>query len=64
MRMLGVKEVVDYTGVSSEEWVAAGREVGEVGLVVDVVDGKTLAGCQTAMRKGGALVRVNTPRIW
>ncbi|KAJ9155929.1 NAD(P)-binding protein [Coniochaeta hoffmannii] len=58
---LGATEVVDYTRTIVEEWVAADRASREVDLVVDVVGGKTLAGCWRAVRERGTLVSVNTP---
>ena len=61
MGKLGATEVVDYTRTSVEEWVAGDAAGREADLVVDVVGGKTLAGCWRAVKEGGALVSVNTP---
>lgn len=61
VRKLGAVEVVDYTKTSVDEWVAVDPEAREVDLVVDVVGGKTLAGCWAAVREGGVLISVNTP---
>ncbi|KAK4097478.1 NAD(P)-binding protein [Parathielavia hyrcaniae] len=58
---LGATEVVDYTQTSIEEWVAADPGAREVDLVVDMVGGRTLAGCWAAVREGGAMVTINTP---
>lgn len=61
VRELGASEVVDYTKTSVEEWVAVDPYAREVDLVVDVVGGKTLAGCCTAVHERGVLISVNTP---
>jgi NADPH:quinone reductase-like Zn-dependent oxidoreductase len=61
VRELGATEVVDYTKTSIEEWVAADPAAREVDLVVEMVGGKTLAGCWAAVKEGGAMVTINTP---
>lgn len=61
VRKLGATEVVDYTKTSIEEWAAADPGKREVDLVIDVVGGKTLAGCWRAVCEGGAIISVNTP---
>lgn len=60
-RKLGATEVVDYTKGTIEEWAAGDREKREVDVVVDVVGGKTLAGCWGALKEGGTIVGINTP---
>ncbi|KAK4167707.1 Reticulon-4-interacting protein 1, mitochondrial [Cladorrhinum sp. PSN259] len=62
VRKLGATEVVNYRETSVEEWVAADQAGREVDLVVDVVGGKTLAGCWRVVKeKEGVLISVNTP---
>jgi NADPH:quinone reductase-like Zn-dependent oxidoreductase len=61
VRKLGATEVVDYTKGSIEEWVAVDPAKREVDLVVEMVGGKTLAGCWAAVKEGGAMVCINTP---
>ncbi|KAB5536465.1 hypothetical protein GE09DRAFT_328586 [Coniochaeta sp. 2T2.1] len=61
VRKLGATEVVDYTATSIEEWVAVDPGKREVDLVVDVVGGKSLAGCWAAVKEGGVILSVNTP---
>ncbi|KAK0752934.1 hypothetical protein B0T18DRAFT_395658 [Schizothecium vesticola] len=60
-RKLGADEVVDYTKGTIDEWAEGDREKREVDLVVDVVGGKTLAGCWGALKEGGTIVGINTP---
>ncbi|KAK5655734.1 hypothetical protein OQA88_5271 [Cercophora sp. LCS_1] len=60
VRELGATEVVDYTKESVEDWVKKDK-AREVDLVVDVVGGRTLAGCWAAVKEGGAMVSINTP---
>ncbi|KAL2128653.1 hypothetical protein VTI74DRAFT_8899 [Chaetomium olivicolor] len=61
VRALGATEVVNYREQSIDEWVAADAEKREVDLVVEMVGGKTLAGCWAAVKDGGAMVCINTP---
>ncbi len=61
VRKLGATEVVDYTKTSIEEWVAADPAAREVDLVIEMVGGKTLAGCWAAVKEGGAMIAINTP---
>jgi NADPH:quinone reductase-like Zn-dependent oxidoreductase len=61
VRKLGASEVVDYTKTSIEQWIARDPKTRAVDLVVDVVGGKTLAGCWMAVREGGYLISANTP---
>ncbi len=61
VRKLGATEVVDYTKTSIEEWVAADPAAREVDLVIEMVGGKTLTGCWTAVKEGGAIITINTP---
>jgi NADPH:quinone reductase-like Zn-dependent oxidoreductase len=61
VRALGATEVVNYKETSIEEWVAADPAGRECDLVVEMVGGKTLAGCWVAVRAGGALISINTP---
>jgi NADPH:quinone reductase-like Zn-dependent oxidoreductase len=61
VRKLGATEVVDYRKVSTEDWVKADPAVREVDLVIDLIGGKTLAGCWAAVREGGTIISVNTP---
>jgi NADPH:quinone reductase-like Zn-dependent oxidoreductase len=61
VRKLGATEVVNYVETSIEEWVKADPAKREVDLVVEMVGGKTGAGCWAAVRAGGAMVGINTP---
>lgn len=61
VRKLGATEVVDYTKTPIEDWVGSDPAKREVDLVVDMVGGRTLVGCWTAVREGGRIVSVNTP---
>jgi len=61
VRKLGATEVVDYRKISTEEWIAADPEARQVDLVIDMIGGKSLAGCWTAVREGGAIISINTP---
>ncbi|KAK0623806.1 hypothetical protein B0T14DRAFT_536584 [Immersiella caudata] len=61
VRKLGATEVVDYRKISTEDWAKADSAAREVDLVVDLIGGKGLAGCWTALREGGAIISVNTP---
>ncbi|KAK3296356.1 uncharacterized protein B0H64DRAFT_417800 [Chaetomium fimeti] len=61
VRKLGATEVVDYTKTSLEGWVAADPASHEVDLVVEMVGGKTLTGCWSAVKEGGAMVCINSP---
>ncbi len=61
VRGRGATEIVDYTSISVEDWVAQDRAAREVDLVLDVIGGKTLAGCWHAVKEGGAIVGINTP---
>ncbi|KAK1832242.1 Reticulon-4-interacting protein 1, mitochondrial [Podospora conica] len=61
VRKLGADEVVDYTKGTVEAWAEGDREGREVDVVVDVVGGKTLAGCWGALKEGGTIVSINTP---
>jgi len=61
VRKLGATEVVDYRQTSVEEWAVADPSARECQLVVDMVGGKTLTGCWTAVSQGGTIISVNTP---
>ena len=61
VRELGSTEVVNYRETSVEEWVNADPAAREADLVVDVVGGKTLTGCWSAVKQGGVLISINTP---
>ncbi|KAK3989441.1 Reticulon-4-interacting protein 1, mitochondrial [Cladorrhinum sp. PSN332] len=61
VKELGATEVVNYRETTVGEWVAADPAGREVDLVVDVVGGKTLAGCWEVVKGGGVLISVNTP---
>lgn len=60
VRELGATEVVNYHETTISDWVAADASR-QVDLVIDVIGGKTLAGCWDAVKGGGALISVNTP---
>ncbi|KAK0704615.1 hypothetical protein B0H67DRAFT_557384 [Lasiosphaeris hirsuta] len=60
VRQLGATEVVDYQKTTIADWVAEDA-VREVDLVIDLIGGKTLAGCWAAVRTGGTLISINTP---
>jgi len=61
VRQLGATEVVDYRKISTEAWVAADPAARECNLIIDMIGGKSLAGCWSAVRSGGAIVSINTP---
>ncbi|KAK0703873.1 hypothetical protein B0T26DRAFT_744552 [Lasiosphaeria miniovina] len=61
VRQLGATEIVDYRRTSIEEWVGGDSSARECDLVIDVVGGKTLAGCWAAVRAQGTLISINTP---
>ncbi|KAK4443439.1 Reticulon-4-interacting protein 1, mitochondrial [Podospora aff. communis PSN243] len=60
-RKLGATEVVDYRTVSTEDWVKVDPAAREVDLVIGLVGGKSLAGCWSALREGGAIISVTVP---
>jgi NADPH:quinone reductase-like Zn-dependent oxidoreductase len=53
--------VVNYRETTIEDWVATEPRVREVDLVIDLIGGKTLVGCWTAVHTGGSLISINTP---
>jgi len=59
VRKLGATEVVDYRKTLVEDWVKADPAAREVDLVIDMVGGKTLAGCWVALREGGAIISIS-----
>ncbi|GAB1320891.1 Enoyl reductase (ER) domain-containing protein [Madurella fahalii] len=61
VRELGATEVVNYRETSLEEWVAVDPAARECDLIIEMVGGKTLAGCWAAVRSGGAMICINTP---
>lgn len=61
VRELGATEVVNYRDTSIEEWVAVDPAAREVDLVIEMVGGKTGAGCWAAVKAGGAMIAINTP---
>ncbi|KAK0646971.1 hypothetical protein B0T16DRAFT_429602 [Cercophora newfieldiana] len=61
VRKLGATEVVDYRKISTEDWAKADPAAREVDLVIDMIGGKTLTGCWTALREGGVIISINTP---
>jgi NADPH:quinone reductase-like Zn-dependent oxidoreductase len=61
VREMGAAEVVDYTKTSLEEWVAADPAAREVDLVFEMVGGKSLTGCWSAVKEGGAMICINSP---
>ncbi|EAQ88858.1 hypothetical protein CHGG_05477 [Chaetomium globosum CBS 148.51] len=61
VREKGATEVVDYTKTSIEEWVAADPAAREVDLVIEMVGGKSLTGCWSAVKEGGAMICINSP---
>ncbi|KAK4187153.1 Reticulon-4-interacting protein 1, mitochondrial [Podospora australis] len=61
VQQLGATEVINYRDTTIENWVAVGPEARECDLVIDMIGGKTLAGCWSAVRAGGSLISVNTP---
>lgn len=61
VRKLGATEVVDYRKISTEDWVKEDPAARECDLIIDMIGGKSLAGCWAAVREGGSIISINTP---
>lgn len=58
---LGATEVVDYTKVTVDAWVAEDPAAREVDLVIDCIGGPTMKNLWVALKDGGSFVSISMP---
>ncbi|MBE3049820.1 NADP-dependent oxidoreductase, partial [Candidatus Bathyarchaeota archaeon] len=61
VRGLGATEVVDYTKVTVDVWVADDPASREVDLVIDCIGGPTMKNLWAALKDGGSFVSISMP---